>query len=147
MNPGRLIMGPDDLEEMPDEIKEALGEAIHGLLDKRSKKNRPLPEAIMMDLEVAASAYRKIIGEGCPFGVGDWITPKKGYGLKHHGMPHKVVEVKPNADYNFSGDSATLQTYGRRNDVRVLTWVNGDIAAFWNESWLYELYDPKNKYE
>jgi hypothetical protein len=146
MSPGRLIMGPDDLENMPDEIKEALGEALHDMLGKRAKKNRPLPEALMMDIEIASAAYKKTVNEGCQFGIGDWITPKKGYGLKHHGMPHRVVEVLTAPSYNFHKNDSNLQTYGRRNDIRVLTWVGGDITAFWNESWLYELYDPKNDY-
>ena len=85
--------------------------------------------------------------EGCPFEVGDLVTPRRGSGVKWRGRPWRVVETRaPSAAEwtPFSGEGDARE--GARQDLRVAVVVpSGGIVCFWNESHKFETWKPPSK--
>lgn len=93
-------------------------------------------EAQIMELSLHGNAYLK----GNPYKPGDWVTPKKCFGIKGAGNPHFVLETRQ-SDPNFSTGSEGSAKHGGVLDMRVACYVENDsITAFWVESWQYEEY-------
>ena len=95
-------------------------------------------EARIQDLKDISSRYQK----GCPFKVGDLITPRKGYNKVGHGKPEVVLEVRSEPIFNtqITDDMRDVGTtfFGSRLDMRVAAVQEGTFCAFWVESWQYE---------
>lgn len=75
----------------------------------------------------------------CPFKVGDVVTPRADSSVKGAGLPHVVADILEKPFYNFSGDFGS-NAFGRRVDVRVICFHNGNILPHWCESWEFERY-------
>lgn len=99
----------------------------------------PIPEALIETLRETLDRYQK----GCPFKVGDLVTPRAGFSLTGAGEPFIVTDVY---DSSFEGiiarfdGSTTSRTYGARIDMRVVHWYDGHIIMHWVESWQFEPY-------
>jgi len=90
-------------------------------------------EVQAMELAEFARGYRQ------RFQVGQYITPKPNTGTKGAGLPHLVVEVNPNAEPVFLQDGNGSMRNGRRNEIRVATYVDDEtITMFWVEAVDYE---------
>lgn len=106
-------------------------------------KPRPLPEAQIAELRSVFAHYAN-----CPFKVGDLITPRANGTSKWAGEPHLVLEVRVPCEPHFSiadPDDGGSPNFGRRFDVRVGV-LGGDsetICAYWQESWNFVPYEPK----
>lgn len=139
--------GVIDLGNMPDDLKEALGEALHHALGSKKARKRgwqesekPLPEARILRIKEAADIYKRSL-TGCPYGPGDWVTPRDGYAIKGHGHPYMVVDINPMPTFIFDPEGSGQASDGRRPDMRVLTLIDGEIVCFWCESYQYEEID------
>jgi hypothetical protein len=101
----------------------------------QSDKPLPLPEAQIASLREAFALYRQ-----CPFKAGDIITLRTNSPNKHIGIPHIVIEVRPDAEICWKGEAGT-NFHGQRLDIRVACLVpGGQIAPHWDESWCYVPY-------
>lgn len=142
---GRMIFGPHDMDDMPEEVKEALAGAFGELMggkknrDGWREKEKVLPEARIERIKEAANFYAASM-TGCPYGPGDWVTPRRGYNIKGAGHPYIVVEVDQHPQHRWSDDDGRANN-GRRLDMRVMTLIDGDISCFWAESYSYEQID------
>lgn len=98
-----------------------------------------LPEAVVMRLRERAALYAAS-GKGCPFNVGDLVTPRADSACRGSGEPHIVVEVRTPFEPTWLGDHGN--GHGARLDTRVLCMASdgSSIAAFWVESWDFEPY-------
>lgn len=100
----------------------------------------PLPEAQIATLKEACERY----AAPCPFKVGDIVTPRKGYSTRGVGVPHVVLEVLAEPLQLMKADPRvmSMNCFGRRIDMRVLCHgeTDGELAAYWVESWEYEPY-------
>lgn len=115
--------------------------ASHGTPDDRpAPKPLPLPEVQVSTLQEAFKRYE----DGCSFKAGDLVTPRAGYNYKGVGKPHIVLEVAaaPVRVFEISSNVRTgSSNFGERLDVRVACHDDdGDIVAFWQESWRIEPY-------
>lgn len=100
------------------------------------------PEAQVMDLEIAFQNYMAGVKAYKP---GDLVTPRKGYGLRHAGQPHIVLEVDPNAPVRYpAGVSPGNPNYGERMNLRIAGIVGhgnkADLLAWWCEAFQVEPY-------
>lgn len=95
----------------------------------------PLPEAAVASLRETCDRYVA----GCPFAVGDLVTPRKDFNMKGAGDPQIVVEVAATPIRPFDGDHGS-HAFGPRLDIRFATIARGDLIMFWCESWQYEAY-------
>lgn len=101
----------------------------------REQAPKPQPPALIIEaLRDQAQFYTR----ENPFSVGDIVTPRLGATVKGAGTPHIVVAVNPTADYDFGGHGSGSTAYGRKHDIRVLCWTNGDWAPFWVEGSMFE---------
>lgn len=110
-----------------DELARRMGSA-HG------EPPRPCDEAVVDELRQLLRQYRDS-REGCPFQIGDLITPRRGRNLKQQGRPHIVLEV---LDPPIRPVVRGPIDHGARFDLRVACWINGDYVALLVESWQYE---------
>lgn len=69
-----------------------------------------------------------------PFKVGDLVTPRKGTCYVGAGEVHLVIAVNEYAEYDFGNVDPVSNRYGRKLDIRVLSWVQGQWPAHWVES-------------
>lgn len=118
---------------------EELAAMIGGSQDKEAPK--PLPEAAVATLREAFDRY----AAGCPFKPGDLVTPRKGFNHGGAGDPSIVLEVPDEAVRPFDASdprSTANHTFGARLDMRVATIQDGDVVAYWDESWAFEPYSP-----
>lgn len=103
-------------------------------------KPLPLPEVQISTLQEAFRRYEA----GCPFRPGDIVSPREGFGYTGAGIPHVVIEVaaEPIRIFALSGNLRSCSgDFGERLDVRVARRDrDGDISAFWQESWRLEPY-------
>jgi hypothetical protein len=126
------------------DFAQALANAINGAAEDDDDKDAApalLPEAVIADLRELCARYTA----GCPFRVGDLVTPRRGYSLSGSGDPRIIVEVAPTPIRNF--DSAAdceewaSNTFGARLDIRVAhISPRGQMVMHWGESWMYEPY-------
>lgn len=135
------------MDDLPPELIDALGEMIgktrHGTSNRGVfGKNKILPEAVMMRVEEAAKLYAASL-HACPYAIGDWVTPREGYGINGTGNPYMVVDLMDHPAPAMLTDGAGSTSNGRRTDMRVMTLLGDDVACFWAESYSYELYDAK----
>lgn len=105
---------------------------------RRPTKSRSVQ---MEEIQELAKAYAtsKV---GCPFTVGQWVTPRPEMGIVNSGEPHLVIEVRKDATYHFSAwFDNSVSGQGQLLDIRVLCF-EGDhaILAYWGESWTFEPY-------
>jgi hypothetical protein len=121
----------------------ALANAINGAAeDDDDKDDAPalLPEAVIADLKELCSRYTA----GCPFRVGDLVTPRRGYNALGAGTPHIVIEVRSEPIRNFDvAQPGFLSSdhFGARIDIRVAHIDHGTtMVMHWGESWMYEPY-------
>jgi hypothetical protein len=131
-------MGDTDMD-----FAQALANAVYDAAQDDGGKDdapAPLPEAAIADLRELCSRYTA----GCPFRVGDLVTPRGGYNLRGPGDPHIVVEVAdvPVRNLDNSADSSGWAScaFGARLDIRVAHIQNGKMTMHWSESWMYEPY-------
>lgn len=127
---------------MTKTIAISLSELLKAGAEKAAEKpSLPIPEVQIATLREAFARYEA----GCPFKPGDLVTPRKGFGYTDDGVPHIVLEVvaEPIRVYDISSLVRTCSTdFGERLDIRVISHRNdGDVAAFWQESWRLEPYD------
>lgn len=109
--------------------------------DDMPRRSRPIPEAQIEELKDICSRYVA----GCPFKVGDIVTPRRGYNIKGSGHPHIVIEVpaEPHRPFDVIAPSeAASHPYGARRDMRVVCMTDRGLSysAFWAESWTFEPY-------
>ena len=95
----------------------------------------PIPEALAKTLKEVFDRYRK----GCPFKLGDVVTPRAGYSIVNDGQPCVVTDVHVGAAFYFDGNPSS-HSYGARLDMRVVHWQEGCIVMHWVESWQFEPY-------
>lgn len=98
-----------------------------------------LPEAAIETLKEVAARYVA----DCPFKVGDIVTPRRGFSVRGAGRPNVVLEVigAPIRNFvTFEPDHTGLNSFGRKIDMRVVE-ADGNIRAFWVESWAFEAYE------
>ena len=135
----KLVVGGDGLEDLPEEIKDAMREAGLGRLLGLGKKASGISTEKQLEALVeAAERY----GSENHFSVGDLVTAREGYNLAHAGRLAIVVNKyeEPNWAFNVH-ESAGSAAYGRRLDMRVMTMVDDEtIICFWVESWTYEFH-------
>lgn len=123
-------------EDLPDFIKELVGNVIS---DATDESEPPVPPNAVQVLKDMAAAYQN----GCMFSPGDLVTPRKNVNVRGEGLPHVVLEVVPNPGLTpDENDDATNTAWGRRLDMRVLALnYNGrgwGYIPFWAESFTYE---------
>lgn len=112
--------------------------------DERGKRpgSLPLPEAQVMELRAFARNYDR----HDRFAPGDLVQPVPNGPAVNVAprRPHLIVEALGVPLRNFKHTQAgetTTQTYGQALDVRVLCFTpQGNVAAFWAESWMFEPY-------
>jgi hypothetical protein len=93
------------------------------------------PKAAIALMREFARAY----AAGNVFKVNDLVTPRKWSDMKGPGNPHIVVEVADAPIRVFQG-SPFGSTFGNRQDIRVISVMDGDVTPFWAESWAFEPY-------
>jgi hypothetical protein len=71
--------------------------------------------------------------KGCPFKVGDLVTPRGNVNMKHAGKVHIVLELRSANPPDFTGEIGTTE-YGRRHDMRIAAFYGNTIARHWVES-------------
>ena len=105
--------------------------------DEERRPPRPLPEAQIATLREICARYTA----GCPFAVGDLVTPRAGVNVRGAGEPHIVVEIADEPHRPFDG-SGTSSSYGNRLDMRTagLAGDNETMVMHWVESWTFEPY-------
>jgi hypothetical protein len=108
--------------------------------DPVATETHPLPEAAIATLKEVCERYVA----GCPFRVGDVVTPRRGYAVAAEGRPHVVVEIADPPIRNFSDGSGSYgsNSYGVRIDIRVAHIHRGRLIMHWAESWQFEPYPP-----
>lgn len=74
----------------------------------------------------------------CPFGPGDFVTPRRDGMVTGHGKPHIVLEVDDAAELMFPAHEPFAFSYGRRPQMRVALMSGEDVANFWTEAWEFE---------
>jgi hypothetical protein len=120
-------------------MRDAMRGAHHSHQEEMHNQPLPIVEAQIATLQEIADIYRR----GCPFKVGDVITPRNGHNMKGAGRPHVVMEVfdEPVRTLTSADPADTSQcTFGRRMDMRVATFSveMGVVVAFMTESWEFE---------
>lgn len=123
-----------------DDFKSGILEMMSGGMEDDDTS----PEELLAQLEESAKHYADSRKE-CPFKVGDFVHPRKGYGIKGRGKPHIIVDVRNAPDFNFtSGDSAT-PAYGQCFDIRVVCRIGKHTCFYWLESHAMEPFQTKAK--
>ncbi|ELT50996.1 hypothetical protein [Brucella intermedia] len=106
--------------------------------DNERNKALPIPEAQIATLKEVCERYTA----GCPFKVGDIVTPRKGSIYRGRGVPHIVLEVPAEPHFHFDHDDASRPAYGARLDVRCACFVDNETTLlFWMESHWLEPWD------
>lgn len=124
MTSGRII-------EIPDHMVQSMLEGGK----PREETPRPLPEAQIMMLRELYEAYHTQ-----QFAPGDIVTPRAGTGINGAGNPTIVLEVRDDAELDFSTNRPG-PFFGRRLEMRVMTLMDEDYLTFWTEMWPYVMYD------
>lgn len=120
-------------------LAQLLREGMAGEVEEDAPPSETQFMAQIMDLRILAAAY----AIGCPFSVGNLVTPRSNCGIRGAGIPHIVVEVLGEPICNLLAETGTSNSYfGRRIDCRVICFsdVGNCMAPFWIESWQYEPY-------
>lgn len=116
--------------------------ATTGFVGLRKEPPRPRAEAQVMELRQIAARY----AAGCPFAVGDLVTPRKSYNIQGAGAPHIVLEVpaEPVRLWTISTPhDIGCAELGEPLDMRVACLTHlGEYMAFWGSSWRYAAWTP-----
>lgn len=108
--------------------------------DEERRPPRPLPEAQIATLREISARYVA----GCPFAVGDVVTPRAGTNLRNAGEPHIVVELAdhPHRTFDHERGASGSNGYGKRLDMRIAAFAddNETLTMHWVESWAFEPY-------
>lgn len=112
---------------------EAMMREIARMSGNEAPEPRP-PALIVEALRDQAQFYAR----ENPFKVGDIVTPRKGTTYRGDGEAHIVIEVNELADYDFTVKDASSTAYGRKPDIRVLSWMKGHWPSHWVESACFE---------
>jgi hypothetical protein len=114
---------------------------------KRSRRDKDydvsiLPEGQVENLKELLTIYEDMRLDGCPFRVGDIVTPRPSSTIRGSGFPHVVVEViDPELYFSATKDQSHIH-FGQRCDMRVICHVSDEaIASYWGESWQYMPWD------
>ncbi len=118
---------------------------LEGLMAEQPEAPRPLPEAQIATLREVMNAYQGAKQNGCPFKVGDIVTPRAWTPLRpSHGQPWLVVEVldKPQeVTVEMAMNLGAASIAGLVFDARFAALDNeGHVGAWLNPSWLFEPY-------
>lgn len=95
--------------------------------------------------EAAVATLTEVLANyqgGCKYGIGQFVTPRKGSNYRASGMPHIVAEVFSPPMQVFKGSPSSAR-YGRKIDMRVFTIYGDEITAFAVESWAFVPWTPK----
>lgn len=117
------------------ELGELLAKAASESQQRESQRPFPLEEAQIMELRRLNKEFQK----GCPYKVGDLVTPRKCAGLRNAGKPHIVVEVfdEPVRMTAECGSPHHLS----KMEMRTMAFSDADNICVWaGEAWLYEPY-------
>lgn len=115
-----------------------LAELLAEMRDDREDRDGREPAMAAEALVEFQNSYAAFL-VGCPFKVGDLITPRRGTVVKGAGKPHVVLEVREKPEPNFAGEDGTVG-FGSRNDVRVASFHGNTIARHWVESVDFDRY-------
>lgn len=92
----------------------------------------------LANLRELLSVYTDMKEDGCPFKVGDIVTPRPSSTIRGSGFPHVVIEViKPELHFNATKAQSDIH-FGQRVDIRIMCHVADEtVASYWGESWQY----------
>lgn len=123
---------------MEDIMGAAMGGGSMGQIAQQEKVfTATEKEAMLMDMQELSKAYIK----GCPFEVGDVVTPRANCNMRGEGLPHIVVAVNKDAEPHFHGDVG-YSNNGAVLDIRVMNKANGDqFICHWVESYQFIPYE------
>lgn len=107
---------------------------LMGMLGQPKEESTILPEAQVMQLQELCAAYQTQIGVGCPYNIGDLVTPKSNTNMRAAGDPHIVLEVFHRAGPCFNHGDPGDAGFGERHDMRVAVFYGEKIYPFWVES-------------
>lgn len=111
---------------------------------ERGEEPKILPEVAIVRLQEVAKLYAEQL-HAPRFAVGDIVTPRKDSTINGSGDPGIVIDVKENAQPDFSRSDSDTVRFGARFDIRVLSIRHGDAAAFWCESFEFEPWTEQPK--
>lgn len=98
--------------------------------ERRSEQREPAMAAeLLVDHQREYAEFLK----GCPFKVGDIVTPRANSITTNSGKVHVVLELRSANPPDFHGEVGTVE-YGRRHDMRVAAFYGDTIARHWVES-------------
>lgn len=94
-----------------------------------------------MELKELFEAYREA-RVSPKFSPGEIIIARSNVGIGNAGIPCIVLEVREGAEISFAGGPGDYGSnqFGKRNDIRIACWMEGDYCPFWDESWKYIRY-------
>lgn len=125
---------------MPEiNIEQLMRAAQQSSANGKGDESLPDADAQIKDLIAIKERYT----EGCPFKVGDLVTPRKGFNLRGVDQPAIVLQVleKPLQDLSNSAEQMNSCMYGCKIDMRVLRYSDSKtIVAWWEESWKFRKY-------
>ncbi len=99
-------------------------------------KERRTPDDV---LALTLKEIQQRIQSGCPFKVGDLVTPREGYGTKGVGRPYVVIEVFSEPVRALNPKDLFSPAYGVVHDIRILG-EQCHLHAYMAASYEYEKY-------
>lgn len=118
----------------------ALEGLVEALTDAKGKKDE-LPASVQAKRLVAMYKLYQEHRKHCPFGPGDLVTPRDGVNFKGAGDPHIVLEVRADAEPQFSIGEPNSSGFGHRLNIRVACMHGEILTPFWMESWVLDKWE------
>lgn len=107
-------------------------------------EQREQPKKISHDGQIARiqEAAERFKSNAVPFKVGDLVTPRKDGLIREDfvGDPRLVIDVRPDADYDFSVGEPGGPDFGCRYNVRTLSLQFDHVIAHWCDAAYLEPY-------